>query len=80
MFDRDEDGLLSREELTRAAQALVTIQRENAEDDARTEVKGEPAVAEAVGEDKVEEEREGEQREEDGEKRMEERENMAEVT
>ena len=80
VFDRDEDGLLSREEITRAAQALVTIQRENAEVDAGTEVKGEPAATEAVGEVRVEEEREHEQKKEEGEKRREEGENMAEVT
>ena len=47
MFDSDEDGLLSREELTRAARALQTIQMENA-DDSNTvgngEVKGELAA------------------------------------
>lgn len=80
VFDRDEDGLLSREEITRAAQALVTIQRENAEVDAGAEVKGEPAATEAVGEVRVEDEGEHEQKKEDGEKRREEGENMAEVT
>lgn len=40
VFDSDEDGLLSREELARATQMLHTIKMENA-DDATIEVKGE---------------------------------------
>ena len=40
VFDSDEDGLLSREELARATQMLHTIKVENA-DDATVEVKGE---------------------------------------
>lgn len=41
MFDSDEDGLLSREELARATQMLHTIEMENAEEDVAVELKGE---------------------------------------
>ena len=50
MFDSDEDGLLSKDELIKAAQALVIIQKENAEEDIVTEVKGEPSSTEVEGE------------------------------
>lgn len=39
VFDSDGDGLLSRQELTRATQVLHTIKTENADEE---EVKGDP--------------------------------------
>ena len=45
MFDRDEDGLLNEEELTRATETLLTIKIENSDDDT-AEVKGDSAEGE----------------------------------
>lgn len=56
MFDSDEDGLLSREELTKAAQMLHTIKVANAEDTAvevKEEARSKP-VADGVEDRRVE--------------------------
>lgn len=50
IFDSDEDGLLSKEELTRATSVLHRIKRENGGDNSGSrEVNGEPPVTVTEG-------------------------------